>query len=109
MTEGLDLENGGETTVQGALEDSGKDGTVSGGKTLDKLESSLSVRNNPFADRESKSLTWTNINMILVRWLLVNNACSSCVKKLTPIAMKQLHVNHTYRPPAIKKISKGIF
>ncbi len=77
MAEGLDLENGGATTVQHAVEDSGNDGAVSGGKTLDKLESSLSIRNNPFADRESKSLTWTNINMILVRWLLIQNSCSS--------------------------------
>jgi hypothetical protein len=64
MTESLDLESGGATTVQHALKDSGN---VSGGKTLDKLESSLSVRVNPFAARESKCLTWANINMILVR------------------------------------------
>jgi hypothetical protein len=67
MTESLDLESGGATTVQHASKDSGNDGTVSGGKPLDKLESSLSVRENPFAARESKCLTWTNINMILVR------------------------------------------
>lgn len=62
MTDSLDLESGGATTVQHASKDSGNDG-----KSLDKLESSLSVRENPFAARESKCLTWTNINMILVR------------------------------------------
>jgi hypothetical protein len=51
MTEMLGLKSGGERSAQ------------------NETGPSSSVLGNPFTDRESKSLTWKNINMILVRWL----------------------------------------
>lgn len=71
MKDGIDLENGSALNVEHAASNSEKIGASASGKTLEKLESAMSVRENPFADRESKSLTWRSINMILVRNSLV--------------------------------------
>ena len=65
------------TTMSSGKEDPSDVERGSGGsKVLDRYESTLDRHTDPFAPREGKTLTWTNVNMTLVSLFVCAEICT---------------------------------